>query len=377
MKDFFKKLLGGGASEQQVTVQGQQVNVNDLIEQAKQMAEQSRSSAQVNIQQVSVSELMAQMGAVSGAADTSAPKTQFVKKTQCHLCGGAKSLPPKTAYVYCDFCGGLTDYDFQKACENPQAAMPGPAYEELVRSMQADMAAAQQSKDADKYRAIQRSLFGKWVELCPNAVSPRAKDAEYRDQLIDYMAETAVLNNFDAKYMEYAETIRQQTAAIKWTGAYPKTTASDDTFWPLYKTVREQVEYSFSILGPAGILAKHPDEAPEELQKRMTWSMFCQGWIPWLTAEDSERMIADVGLKGEYTAMEPKETTMRHCGGCGGELHIIPGAKAVLCEDCGTRVDVSSDEVNCSNCGGMISFPVGKNRVNCPFCKTEARRMGW
>ena len=56
-----------------------------------------------------------------------------VRNVRCPTCGAPKLTPAKTAYVYCDFCGSLTDYDFQKACENPQSNMPGPAYEQLIR----------------------------------------------------------------------------------------------------------------------------------------------------------------------------------------------------------------------------------------------------
>lgn len=157
----------------------------------------------------------------------------------------------------------------------------------------------------------------------------------------------------------------------------PQRIATSVTFWPLYEKVREQVTFAFDNLEAKGITAQHPDGASKDLQARLTWSMFAQGWIPWLAPEDSERLIRDSGLGGEYTKLEPKETTLKHCGGCGGELHVVPGAKAVVCEQCGNRIDVQADEMNCTNCGGLISFPVGKNRVNCPFCQTEAQRMGW
>ena len=153
--------------------------------------------------------------------------------------------------------------------------------------------------------------------------------------------------------------------------------AVSETFWPLYDKVKEQVTYAFDNLEATGVTSQHPDGANKELQARLTWSMFAQGWIPWLAPEDSQRLINDSGLGGEYTKLEPKETTLKHCGGCGGELHVVLGAKAVVCEQCGNRIDVHVDELNCTNCGGLISFPVGKNRVNCPFCQTEAQRISW
>jgi len=376
---IFKKLFGGESAEDKLKKMGLDVgSVMDQVKQAQEMQKQYQN--QPDPTQMDTGQLMAQatanMEMLTG--QKAEPRTQFVKKTNCHTCGGAKTLAPKTAYVYCDFCGSLTDYDFQKACENPQAAMPGPAYEALVRSLQADIDRAKSVKDRGQFKEIQKQLYGKWVELCPNAVSPRAKnDEQYRSQLIEYMAESATVNEFDETYQKYAADVRTQTMAIKWGGTFPKMVASGPTFWPLYETVKAQLEHSFGLLRENGVLDMHPDEAPESLQRRMTWSMFCQGWLPVLAEEDSEKMIADAGLKGEYSKLEPVELTIRHCGGCGKDLQTVKGAKVLVCEECGTKVDVGNPEVNCTNCAGMISFPVGKNRLQCPYCQSEAQRMSW
>jgi Zn finger protein HypA/HybF involved in hydrogenase expression len=364
---FLKKIFGGGEKKEAQPTPA--IDLSQIMELAKQ-AQALQGETHKSVTVVDTGQLMAQatanMELLTG--QSAEPRTQFVKKTTCHNCGGAKTLAPKTAYVYCDFCGSLTDYDFQKACENPQSAMPGPAYEAMVR----------ETKDEAKFYEIQSRLFDRWVELCPNAVSPRAKkDEEYRKRLVEYMAKTATANEFDPKYQEYADRVKKQSMAIQWTGMYPKPLAHGETFWPLYETVKEQLEYSYGILKAQGILDLHPDEAPESLQRRMTWSMFCQGWLPVLGEADSEKMIADAGLKGEYTKLEPVETTLRHCGGCGGDLQSVPGAKAMICEECGTKIDVGNPEVNCKNCAGMISFPVGRNRLQCPYCQAEAQRMSW
>ena len=383
---FLKKLLGGADNQQpQVTIHTTKSpedlgSLADVVKQALDLQSQFKGQVGQDYSQMSSGELMnlaaGNMEKLTG--QTSEPKTAFVKKTTCHNCGGAKTLAPKTAYVYCDFCGSLTDYDFQKACENPQSAMPGPAYEELIRQTNADAQLARQTKDRDKYYAIQERLFDRWVELCPNAVSPRArKDPEYRAQLVKYMATTATVNEFDATYQQFAAKVNEQVRAIQWEGMFPKMTAKGETFWPMYQTVKDQLDHSFNILKAEGVLDMHPDQAPESLQRRMTWSMFCQGWLPTLQEADSEKMIADAGLKGEYTKLEPTETDLRHCGGCGGELQTVKGGKKMMCEECGTMVDIEHPEVNCTNCAGMISFPVGKNRLQCPYCQAEAQRMAW
>lgn len=303
------------------------------------------------------------------------PKVQYLKRTRCYVCGASKSLPPKTAYVYCDFCGSLADYDFQMACLYPTSALPGPAYENLLRSLHGDLLTAKSHQDTIRYREIQTRLFTTWVELCPMAVSPRARDTEYRERLIAYMAEVAVTNDFDPTYEQYAAQVQALTGQMRWIPNYPKPLADSDTFWPLYTIVKEQVDYSYGLLELRGVTAMHPDEAPTLLQSRMTWSMFAQGWIPYLIPDDISKLLIDSGLYGEYSRIEPMETTLKHCGRCGGELRVVPGAKAVICDTCGTRVDVEADEAPCANCGGLLSFPVRVTRVICPYCRSEAMRM--
>lgn len=45
------------------------------------------------------------------------PQPGFVKRCSCAVCGAPKKLPTVTAYVYCDYCASLIDYDLRRACE--------------------------------------------------------------------------------------------------------------------------------------------------------------------------------------------------------------------------------------------------------------------
>src|SRR5580700_3522006 len=54
------------------------------------------------------------------------PQPGFVKRCTCVVCGAPKKLPTVTAYVYCDYCASLIDYDLRRACEGDTA--PEPAY---------------------------------------------------------------------------------------------------------------------------------------------------------------------------------------------------------------------------------------------------------
>ena len=63
------------------------------------------------------------------------PKAGFVKRCTCVVCGAPKKLPAVTAYVYCDYCASLIDYDLRSACAGDTA--PGPEYAAAVNSTQA------------------------------------------------------------------------------------------------------------------------------------------------------------------------------------------------------------------------------------------------
>src|SRR4051812_6052685 len=56
-----------------------------------------------------------------------------IKLTRCHLCHATKVRLSPTAYVYCDYCGALTDFDFQLAISDKRSKLPGPEYERISK----------------------------------------------------------------------------------------------------------------------------------------------------------------------------------------------------------------------------------------------------
>ena len=63
------------------------------------------------------------------------PQPGFVKRCTCAVCGAPKKLPTVTAYVYCDYCASLIDYDLRRAGEGDTA--PDPAYAATVNGTHA------------------------------------------------------------------------------------------------------------------------------------------------------------------------------------------------------------------------------------------------
>ena len=80
-----------------------------------------------------------------------------VRVVKCHACGGHKQLPSQTAYVYCDFCGALSDWDFAMACSQGNA-LPGPAYEALHRRLAPAIKQAEWQGDRATVKALYTQL---------------------------------------------------------------------------------------------------------------------------------------------------------------------------------------------------------------------------
>ncbi|MES2645058.1 MAG: DUF1266 domain-containing protein [Myxococcota bacterium] len=302
------------------------------------------------------------------------PQPIRIKRTSCHACGAPKQLPPKTGWVYCDRCGTLADWDFRKACEEG-SALPGPAYEQIAARLMPALDAARNARDGARCVKLQRQLFTAWVEACPKAVPPRAAEATYRAAYVEYLASAAAATDLDTEWQTLAMAVKGATQGIQFEGDPRKPRVRSAAFWTLYGAVKRQTDRGMRVYAEAGVLELHPDEAPADLQARLTWSVFAQGWLPFLAEPDAERLLAETGLGGDYDVLPDIHCGVRHCGGCGNDIAVVPGATRVVCEACGHRVEVDTAEISCTQCAGMISFPLGKERVACPFCEAMVARV--
>lgn len=82
------------------------------------------------------------------------------------------------------------------------------------------------------------------------------------------------------------------------------------------------------------------------------------------------------GLSNKYVPVDAADGQPRHCGGCGAQFTALTGAKAMICEGCGRRVDIGAAEIPCATCGATMTLPAGGERVACPFCQSMVERSG-
>lgn len=271
--------------------------------------------------------------------DARPAKVRF-KRTTCPTCGAPKQRPSPTAYVYCDYCGALCDFDFVKACEKP-LERPGPVYVQVLSRLQALLDEARARGDVDAYRAVQRQLYEAYVDAAPGSCSPRVQDPAYRARYVACAAEGAVVRAFDAQSREHEAAVARATKALAFMQVAPGVIRVATQPWEaLLAAVLAQQAYDANLLGARGVWDMNPDGASRALQERATVSMFVQGWLPMLEEAQARALVERAGLRGEYVEADPVQGETRACGNCGGPTLVLPGAKQVVCDHCGRKLDV-------------------------------------
>ncbi len=302
--------------------------------------------------------------------------SDLVKQVTCPVCGAPKRLPSKTAYLYCDHCGALVDYDFRLANSGTSAGLTNTVFHRLIAPVQPDLDRARAAGDAGRYRELLLGVYTEWLRECPQAASPRVRsDAEFRDRMAAYLAESQLRKDFDAGLAALEGQLNEVIATLQRRPNGTGPWLVSDGIWQVAELFKELIDQGYRMLGAAGVLAMDPDEAPPGVAVRMEYSTFCQGWIPHLPPADTGRFLAIFGLTGEYARVDVTHAVTRNCGRCGDKLHTLPGANAVVCESCGTKLDIAGGEVPCQTCGAPLSFPVGVSGIECPYCHSGTHRL--
>ncbi|HEX7557042.1 MAG TPA: hypothetical protein VF338_10495, partial [Leptolinea sp.] len=302
--------------------------------------------------------------------------SQFIKRVSCSQCGAPKSLPSVTAYIYCDYCGALMDYDFRIANADSNAGLTNTVFHRLIAAVQAPLAQAVERGDRESCRALYRPVFSQWIQECPMAVSPRAmNDTVFRSQMIDYLVESAVTKDLDPRQAPMNARMAELVASLQRIPTPGGAWMAAGGFWPYAELFKQQMELTYALMHETGVDAMDPDKAPPGVALRMEYTTFCQAWLPHLPPAEGERLLKLYGLNAEYDEVKPQQTSRRQCGMCGSEILTLPGAKQVVCENCGFTIDVGSDAVPCRKCGNLLSFPVSASHVVCPYCSTDTRRI--
>lgn len=313
---------------------------------------------------------------VASAASQDTGNDGMVKRCTCPACGAPKQLPSRSAYVFCDRCGQLMDWDFKAALADKRSRQPGPAYVQLVSAKQPALDAARTAGDVEAYTELQRAIYSAYVQACPAAVSPRIGDPAYREAFVEWSARSQAAQDLDPTCRHTFLEQQAATAGLVWDRSNPfQPRAEPASFQRLLEAVLIHQATVLAHLESTGLLAEHPDRPTAEVFGKIGRSAMVQGWVPYLPAADQPDLIERTGLQGDYAAIEPVDLTSGSCAGCASPLEVVPGAQRVVCLSCGRMASVGGGTLPCHGCGASVTVPPDEPRFSCPYCDVELLRM--
>lgn len=297
---------------------------------------------------------------------------QMVRARRCRVCQATKDTPPATAYIYCDYCGCLFDYDSSKSTEDPRSLDSDDveaALNEVTVSMQK---AAFKANDKAEYARILHWKNGLMMDVCPNVYSPRIGDPQYRKRLLEgVLVPQGVETRFDEQYV---------LAAREVSAANHQANASFGQKGLDLQRVLEALQCSLSlfaieadILERVGVFERHPDGVDKELFLYISRSCFVRPWLGSLSGSDADQLMTAAGVRAEYKSAVDIDLVSRGCGHCGANVLTPPSGKASMCESCGHML--SKRVFSCPKCGAGIGVPAEtlSQELKCGFCNSEFR----
>ncbi len=296
-----------------------------------------------------------------------------VKKSVCQECGASKVQPPRTAYLYCDYCGALVDWDVQNAISTAGSAKPDTAYQQLEAQVAPTLSQALAIGDKPVYRTTLNWLLDQHMRYCPAAYSPRLGDPSYRAAMLEFQVSSILETDFDPETQRRKAAMKQSAMALQ---AHARMTRRLEVanLAQLLTCFQAYQQRFMQVVDP--FVPRHPDRPSAELISAIMASMFAQTWLPLLDQAGQNWLIGELGLQAEYMPVPPMSTTERHCGHCGASLFVVPGAHRVVCEHCGYVNNVQLPELPCTGCGAPLSIPAGVAFFSCPYCQVDVRVAG-
>ena len=269
-------------------------------------------------------------------------------RAACPRCGAHPTRPSPTAYIYCEQCGRLVDYDFARACATP-LERPGPAYEAIRAELAPKLAAAH--GDLLRTRAIQRALFDAWVDACPGAQSIRIQDPAYRAALVAMLAEGETRAAFDPEACARRAALDAATARLAFVTVDGQPRVVGETYRAMEAAMFAHEARRHELAVAHRIYEMHPDHASPALIRRIGMSAYVQGWLPYLAEAEAQALLARTDLAPRDNLAAPPDLAPRDnlaappiavltCPHCDRALEIAVTATRIVCAHCGRPVEV-------------------------------------
>ncbi|MCP4137637.1 MAG: hypothetical protein GY754_42110 [bacterium] len=306
----------------------------------------------------------------------------LIKRATCPVCGAPKTTPSRSAFVYCDYCASFMDWDYQVALEKSAEMRKqiAESYEESDEptkeqkeqaALMEKMEKANANGDGDTYGKCLALITKNHMEKFPSSYSPRIVDENYRAAFLEYIHLSYKESMSNKKLKPHMDNLVLWQNNIKWTNGYVDLIS----FRKFFEAAVSYTRAASELLQEQGILDKHPDHMNTDLAYKLSLSYLLENWLHLMEKNDLETFLTESGLAGEYTSAQPVTLDLRHCGGCGMELHVVRGAKKMLCENCGKIIAIQQHEFPCPSCSKLFSFPEDSGQIQCVSCGSMITRM--
>lgn len=285
-----------------------------------------------------------------------------VRARQCPRCGGYKRTVPRTAYVYCDYCGVLFDYDEDLARKPRGGVESMHILRILTDGVRAEIVRAWNAGDEAAYRQAWRWPYEMDMILCPENWSPRNGDPAYRRAMIDFSVGVTVLHNRD-------ET-RREASILRGEAREEATRApGEHTLRRFLARTHDLLRIEEAAFRRAGLFEIHPDALDPGTYYRINMVLAVMDWSQVLSDEHFGLLLAISKISTERLECEPAAFGQATCGHCGERLLLMEGARSVVCEACGHCLNCQL-AYPCTHCGApLLAAPDGSS-VKCAWCST-------
>jgi DNA-directed RNA polymerase subunit RPC12/RpoP len=290
---------------------------------------------------------------------------------RCFGCGAPKRIAPRTAYIHCDFCGTLFDYDLDIMTRDHEGADHQDLTEKLINGVRPQLKEAFRAGDWTRYREHWRWVYATDIALWPRAWSPRIGDPAYREAMLDFVVGTCLARNqrgpADRVAQERCEEVTGHVEREIERGDRRAIAHGLDVWMPARMAALEE---ETRVYDRAGLFAIHPDGLTASSYWQINRALLAVvQWKPLVHADVLAELLERFGITTATTEAQPIAIDRGSCGCCGGKLLVVAGSRAVVCESCGHRLDAGERAFGCPTCGARV-LAKRAGETKCAWCST-------
>lgn len=308
----------------------------------------------------------------------------LVRKLKCPSCGSNKVAEVKTGHVFCDYCAAFMGFDFVKLEDESKALFSMDYYLEhggWPENTQAYLSVVQQmgdaikAKDGDGYITLALKQMELQMTLMSGGFSPKAKTEGYRKKFLIYykaFLEDRVADGFFEEQEQFNASIAPMMAKITMElidGSY--IWKLDEHAMTYFKAVYQFSESLAEKVTSYPSASLYPDELADN-SKDLFLKQSMAGYCKMLTEPDFITLARSFGFENQYIEVPEVNTSEITCSCCNSQLTIPEGAKLVVCETCGNKIEPETNMIHCQNCGSSFNPDNGKDS-KCSYCGSRVQ----